>query len=96
MAQRSISRIYEGDLPLAGLSRPDANEAARIPKLFIPTVLYRRDKKLISKRQVAQLFGVSMHTIDCWLHDGNYQNPKEPSHGRNGIMRSWSLAAGLN
>jgi hypothetical protein len=26
----------------------------------------------------------------------NYQNPKEPSLGRNGIMRSWSLAPGLN
>jgi predicted DNA-binding transcriptional regulator AlpA len=76
MAQRSISRIYEGDLPLIGPSRQDANGAARIPKSFIPTVLYRRDKKLISKRHVAQLFGVSMHTIDCWLHDGKLPEPK--------------------
>jgi len=34
------------------------------------------DKKLISKRQVAQLFSVSMHTIDCWLHDGKLPEPK--------------------
>jgi len=33
-------------------------------------------KKLISKRQVAELFGVSMHTIDCWLHDGKLPKPK--------------------
>src|SRR5262245_20739645 len=36
----------------------------------------RRDNKLINKRQVAQLFGVSMHTIDCWLHDGKLPKPK--------------------
>jgi predicted DNA-binding transcriptional regulator AlpA len=34
------------------------------------------DKKLISKQQVAQLFNVSMHTIDCWLHDGKLPEPK--------------------
>src|SRR5262245_21554202 len=34
------------------------------------------DKKLISKRQVAQLFNVSMHTIDRWLHDGKLPEPK--------------------
>jgi len=51
----------------------------------IPTLLSRRSsyisgkteaKKLISKRRVAQLFGVSMHTIDCWLHDGKLPEPK--------------------
>jgi predicted DNA-binding transcriptional regulator AlpA len=34
------------------------------------------EKKLISKRQVAQLFNVSMHTIDCWVHDGKLPAPK--------------------
>ena len=34
------------------------------------------DKKLVSKRQVAQLFNVSMHTIDCWVHDGKLPEPK--------------------
>jgi predicted DNA-binding transcriptional regulator AlpA len=34
------------------------------------------EKKLINKRQVAQLFGVSMHTIDCWLHEGKLPAPK--------------------
>jgi predicted DNA-binding transcriptional regulator AlpA len=76
MAQRSVSRIHEGDLPLIGPSRQDANGVARIPKSFIPTVLSCRDKKLIGKRQVAQLFGVSMHTIDRWLHDGKLPEPK--------------------
>ena len=36
----------------------------------------RRDNKLINKRQVAQLFGVSIHTIDCWVHDGKLPAPK--------------------
>jgi hypothetical protein len=36
-----------------------------------------RDKKLISKRQVAEHFRVSMHTIDCWLHDGKLPEPKK-------------------
>jgi predicted DNA-binding transcriptional regulator AlpA len=76
MAQRSVSRIHEGDLPLIGPSRQDANGVARIPKSFIPIVLSRREKKLISKRQVAQLFGVSMHTIDHWLHDGKLPEPQ--------------------
>src|SRR5215475_3215396 len=81
MAQTSVSRIHEGYLPLQ-----DANGAAGVRKSFIPTVLSRRftsyvsaktrNKKLISKRQVAQLFGVSMHTIDCWLHDGKLPEPK--------------------
>jgi predicted DNA-binding transcriptional regulator AlpA len=35
------------------------------------------DKKLISKRQVAQLFNVSMHTIDRWLLDGKLPEPKK-------------------
>jgi len=35
-----------------------------------------RDKKFISKRQVAELFGVSTHTIDCWLHDGKLPEPE--------------------
>ena len=66
--------------------RQSAKGVARIPKSFIPTVLLRwfipyvsaqnRDKKLISKRQVAELFGVSTHTIDCWLHDGKLPEPK--------------------
>jgi len=34
------------------------------------------DKKLISKRQVAQLFNVSMHTVDRWLHDGKLPEPQ--------------------
>ena len=36
-----------------------------------------RDQKLISKQEVAQLFGVSMLTIDCWLHDGKLPEPKK-------------------
>jgi len=36
----------------------------------------KHDEKLITKRQVAQLFSVSMHTIDCWLHDGKLPKPK--------------------
>src|SRR5215813_5289521 len=82
MAQRSVSRIQEGDLPLQ-----DANGAGWIRKPLVSTVLSyrfssyvsaktRRDKKLISKRQVARLFGVSMRTIDCWLHDGKLPEPK--------------------
>jgi hypothetical protein len=81
MAQQSVSRIHEGDLPLQ-----DANAAAFIREGFIPTVLSRRftsyvsaqtgQQKLISKRQVARLFSVSMHTIDCWLHDGKLPEPK--------------------
>src|SRR5262245_28854965 len=51
----------------------------------ISTLLSRRSsyvsakpqaKKLIGKRQVAQLFGVSMQTIDYWLHDGKLPEPK--------------------
>jgi len=51
----------------------------------IPTLLSRRSsyasaktqgKKLIGKRQVAQLYGVSLHTIDCWVHDGKLPEPK--------------------
>jgi hypothetical protein len=81
MAQRSVSRIHEGDLPLQ-----DANGAGCIWKSFIPTLLSRRftayvsaqtqDKKLLSKWQVARLFCVSIHTIDCWLQDGKLQEPK--------------------
>ena len=85
MAQRSVSLIHEGDLPSIGPSREDANRVARVPKSSISTVLSRRfisyawaqnwDKKLISKRQVAKLFSVSMQTIDCWLHDGKLPEP---------------------
>ena len=81
MAQRSISRSHESYLPLQ-----DANGAACVREPFIPTVLSRpvtsyvsaktQAKRLIGKRQVAQLFGVSMHTIDCWLHDGKLPEPK--------------------
>src|SRR5262245_3669864 len=81
MAQRSVLRIHERDLPLQ-----DANGAACVRESFISTVLSRRftsyvsaktrDKKLVSKRQVARFFGVSMHTIDCWLHDGKLPEPK--------------------
>jgi hypothetical protein len=35
-----------------------------------------RDKKLISKRRVAELFSVSTHTIDCWLQDGKLPQPE--------------------
>jgi predicted DNA-binding transcriptional regulator AlpA len=66
--------------------RQGAKGVARIPKSFISTVLLRcftpyvsaqsRDKKLISKRQVAELFSVSTHTIDCWLHDGKLPEPE--------------------
>ena len=86
MAQRSVSLIHESDLPSIGPSRQDANRVARVPKSSISTVLSRRftsyawaqnrDKKLISKRQVAKLFSVSMQTIDCWLHDGKLPEPK--------------------
>jgi predicted DNA-binding transcriptional regulator AlpA len=82
MAQRLVSRIHEG-----GLSLQDESGAACIRKSFIPTVLSRRftsyvsaktqAKKLIGKRQVAQLFGVSIHTIDCWVHDGKLPEPKK-------------------
>jgi predicted DNA-binding transcriptional regulator AlpA len=81
MAQRSVSRIHEGDLRLQ-----DANRAVRIRKRFVPAVLSRRftayasaqnqHKKLLSKWQVARLFSVSMHTIDCWLQDGKLPEPK--------------------
>src|SRR5262245_56221557 len=82
MAQRLESRIHEG-----ALSLQDASGAACIRKSFIPTVMSRRftyyvsaktrDQKLISKQEVAQLFGVSMLTIDCWLHDGKLPEPKK-------------------
>jgi predicted DNA-binding transcriptional regulator AlpA len=81
MAQRSVSRLHEGDLSLK-----DANGAVRIGKWFLPTVLSRRftsnvsaqtgQKKLITKQEVARLFSVSRHTIDCWLHDGKLPEPK--------------------
>jgi predicted DNA-binding transcriptional regulator AlpA len=66
--------------------RQSVKGVARIPKSFIPAVLLRwftlyvtaqnRDKKLISKRQVAELFGVSTQTIDCWLQDGKLPEPE--------------------
>jgi predicted DNA-binding transcriptional regulator AlpA len=74
MVQRLV--LPDSHLPLIGPSRQDANGVAHFPKSFIPTVLSRREKKLISKRQVAQLFGVSMHTIDRWLHDGKLPEPQ--------------------
>jgi predicted DNA-binding transcriptional regulator AlpA len=59
---------------------------AGIPKSLIPAVFLRcftpyvtaqnRDKKLISKRQVAELFGVSTQTVDCWLQDGKLPEPE--------------------
>jgi predicted DNA-binding transcriptional regulator AlpA len=65
--------------------RQSVKGVARIPKTFIPAVLLRwftacvaaqkRDKKLISKRQVAELFGVSTHAVDCWLQDGKLPEP---------------------
>lgn len=86
MAQRSISSSHEGDLLSMQPLRQSANGLAHIPKSFIPSVILRwftpyvsaqnRDKKLISKRQVAELFGVSTHTIDCWLHDGKLPEPE--------------------
>jgi predicted DNA-binding transcriptional regulator AlpA len=86
VAQRSISSSHEGDLPSMEPLRQNAKGVARVPKSFIPTGLLpwsapyvsaqKRHKKLISKRQVAELFGVSTHTIDCWLHDGKLPEPK--------------------
>ena len=82
MVQRSLSRFHERDLPFQ-----DANGDVCIRESFIFGFLSRarftsyvpaktRDKKLINKRQVARLFGVSMHTIDCWLHDGKLPEAK--------------------
>ena len=72
-----------------------------IPKSFIPTVLLRwftpyvsaqnRDKKLISKRQIAELFGVSTHTIDCWLHDGKLPEPERTVLWARWDYEYWSL-----
>ena len=55
-------------------------------KSFIPVVLVRwftpyvtaqcPAKKLIRKRQVAELFGVSKHTIERWLQDGKLPEPE--------------------
>src|SRR5215510_4906784 len=100
MAQKLVSRIHE-----RGLSLQDESGAACIRKSFIPTVLSRRfssyvsaktrNQKLISTHQVAQLFGVSIHTIDCWLHDGKLPEPKKPFLGGNGITRNWSLVPSL-
>jgi predicted DNA-binding transcriptional regulator AlpA len=66
--------------------RQSTKGVALIPKSFILTVLLpwftpyvsaqKRDKKLITKRQVAELFGVSTHTIDRWLHDGKLPEPE--------------------
>jgi predicted DNA-binding transcriptional regulator AlpA len=80
----SVSR--EGDLPSTESLRQGAEGVAHIPKSFIPTVLFRcftsygsaqnRDKKLISKRQVAELFNVSTRTIDRWLRDGKLPDPE--------------------
>src|SRR5262245_29182810 len=82
MEPRLVSLLHE-----VGLSLQDESGAACIRKSFIPTVLSRRftsyvsaktqAKKLIGKRQVAQLFGVSIHTIDCWVHDGKLPEPKK-------------------
>jgi hypothetical protein len=81
MAQGSVSRLHEGDLPLQ-----DGNGAVRVRKWFVPAVLSRRFtsyvsgqtglKRLITKQQLARLFSVSMHTIDCWLQDGKLPEPK--------------------
>jgi predicted DNA-binding transcriptional regulator AlpA len=40
-----------------------------------------RDKKLISKRRVAELFRVSTHPIDCWLQDGKLPKPEKNGPG---------------
>jgi hypothetical protein len=54
-----------------------------------------RDKKLISKRRVAELvFRRTPSTVGC--KTVSYQSPKEPSWGRDGIMRNWSLVLGSN
>ena len=55
-------------------------------EIFIPVVLVRwftpyvtaqcPAKKLIRKRQVAELFGVSKHTIERWLQDGKLPEPE--------------------
>src|SRR5262245_14646138 len=81
MAQKSVSLIHKGDLPLQ-----DTDGAGCIWRSFISTLRSRRfksyvsaqtrDRKLLSKWQVARLFSVSMHTIDYWLQDGKLPEPK--------------------
>jgi predicted DNA-binding transcriptional regulator AlpA len=46
--------------------------------IFTGNHLYRKRKKrkLINKRQVAQLFGVRESTIDRWLLDGKLPKPR--------------------
>jgi predicted DNA-binding transcriptional regulator AlpA len=55
-------------------------------KSFIPVVFVRwftpyvtaqsPAKKLIGKREVAELFGVSKHTVERWLQDGKLPEPE--------------------
>jgi predicted DNA-binding transcriptional regulator AlpA len=43
-----------------------------------------KTSRLITKREVAQLFGVSTHTIDIWLNNG-----KLPKGTRTFFLRRW-------
>jgi predicted DNA-binding transcriptional regulator AlpA len=46
--------------------------------IVIGDQIYRRRKrKLINKRQIAQLFGVTQDTIERWLKDGKLPKPKK-------------------
>ena len=44
--------------------------------LYGNRIYKRRMRKLINKRQVAQLFGVSESTIELWMEDGKLPKPK--------------------
>jgi hypothetical protein len=46
----------------------------RTAKLFRTSVTH---PKLINKREVARLFGVSSRTVDAWLLDGKLPQPKK-------------------
>jgi excisionase family DNA binding protein len=43
---------------------------------LIQTITCPMSPKLLNKRQVAQLFGVSKSTIERWLQDGKLPKPK--------------------
>jgi excisionase family DNA binding protein len=44
--------------------------------LYGNRIYKRRMRKLINKRQVAELFGVSESTIERWMEDGKLPRPK--------------------
>jgi predicted DNA-binding transcriptional regulator AlpA len=53
--------------------------------IFAGNQIYRKLKKrkLINKRQVARLFGVSKGTIDHWLREGKLPKPERKFGSRN-------------